>query len=98
MTKWTDQDEELLGTLREDPAHQATWEAFMVLLAIRHFVTAEVRGRIVLVGGAMGVWFGMVRFCAREINEIAKEVAMHLAPLGHELEGVHIWSEMNMLC
>ena len=82
MTKWTDQDEELLGTLREDPAHQATWEAFMVLLAIRHFVTAEVRGRIVLVSGALGVWFGMVRFCAREINEIAKEVTMHMSPLG----------------
>ena len=33
----------------------------MVLLAIRHFVTAEVRGRIVFVGDALGVWFGMVR-------------------------------------
>ena len=67
----------------------------MVLLAIRHFVTAEVRGRIVLIGDALGVWFGMVRFCAKakKINEIAKEVAMHLAPLGHELEGVHIWRE-----
>ena len=41
----------------------------------------------------------MVRFCAKskKINEITKEVAMHLAPLGHELEGVHIWSEMNTL-
>ena len=52
-------------------------------------MTAEVRGRIVLVGDALGVWFGMVRFCAKakKINEIAKEVAMYLAPLGHELEG-----------
>ena len=95
----TEQDKELLGTKWGDPAHQATWESFMVLLAIRHFVTADVRGRIVLVGDALGVWFGMVRFCAqaKEINEIAKEVAMHLAPLDHEFEGVHIWSEMNTL-
>ena len=71
----------------------------MVLLAIRHFVVPGVRGRIVLVGDALGVWFGMVKFCARagKINEIAKEVAMHLAPLGHELVGVHIWSEANTL-
>ena len=40
----------------------------------------------------------MVRFCARakRINEIVKEVAMHLVPLGHELEGIHIWSEIEM--
>ena len=64
-TEWTSEDEELLGTRRGDPAHQATWEAFMVLLAIRHFVVPGVRGRIVLVGDALGVWFGMVKFCAR---------------------------------
>ena len=53
----------------------------MVLLAIRHVFTPKVRGRIMLVGGALGVWFGMVRLCAKawKINEIAKEVALHLA-------------------
>ena len=64
-----------------------------MLLAIRHFVTARVRGRIVLVGDDLGVWFGMVKFCARagKINERAKEVAMYLALLGHELEvGAHL--------
>ena len=52
-----------------------------------------------LVGDALGVWFGMVKFCARvgKINEIDKEVAMHLAPLGRELMVVHIWSEANTL-
>ena len=43
----------LSGTRRRGPAHQAAWEAFMVLLVIRHFVTVEVRGRIVLVGDAL---------------------------------------------
>ena len=61
-TEWTSEDEELLGTRRGDPAHQATWEAFMVLLAIRHFVAPGVRGRIVLVGDALGVWFGRSSF------------------------------------
>ena len=68
------------------PAHQATWEAFMVLLAIRH------SGEESLVGDALGVWFGMVRFNAKakQNNEIAKDVAMHLAPWA-------IWSEANTL-
>ena len=51
---WTREDEELLHTGRGDPAHQATWDAFMFLLAIRHFVS-------VLKGDALGVWCGMVR-------------------------------------
>ena len=38
-TLWTDEDEQLLGVERGVPAHQATWTAFMALLAVRHFVT-----------------------------------------------------------
>ena len=34
---------------------------------------------------------------ATKINEIAKELALHLAPLGHELVGIHVWSEENVL-
>ena len=44
VTKWTEEDEELLGTQRGDPAHQATWEAFIVLLAIRCFVPVKFVG------------------------------------------------------
>ena len=40
-TEWTTENESLLLTKRGDPAHQATWEAFMALLAIRHFVTSK---------------------------------------------------------
>ena len=69
----------------------------MVLLAIRHFVTARVRGRIWLVGDAVGVWFGMVRFNAKAKQRNCQEVTMLLAPLGHDLIGVHIWSEANTL-
>ena len=98
-TEWTTEDESLLFTKRGDPAHQATWEAFMALLAIRHFVTPKARGRIILVGDALGVWYGLVRMKARatKVNEIAKELALHLVPLGHELAGIHVWSEVNVL-
>ena len=99
-TQWTPEDEQLLFAVRGDPAHQATWEAFMALLAIRHFVTLKSRGKFVLVGDDFG---SMVQFGSDEgskatkINEIAKELALHLAPLGHELVGIHVWSEENVL-
>ena len=98
-TVWTEEDERLLHVKRGDPAHQATWEAFMALLAIRHFVSPSLRGRIILVGYALGVWYSMIRLAARspKINEIAKELSLLLAPMGHELVGIHVWSEMNMV-
>ena len=57
----------------------------MVLLAIRHFVPPVSRGKIILVGDALGVWYGMVRMSAKsqKISEVAKELALHLAPLEH---------------
>ena len=60
-TQWTLEDEQLLLAVRGDPAHQATWEAFMALLATRHFVTLKSRGKIVLVGDALGVWYSLVQ-------------------------------------
>ena len=45
------------------------------------------------------MWYGMVRMSAKsqKINEVAKELALHLAPLGHELVGIHVWSEVNVI-
>ena len=34
---------------------------------------------------------------AAKVNEFAKELALHLAPLGHELVGIHVWSEVNVV-
>ena len=31
------------------------------------------------------------------VNEIAKEMAMILAPMGRELLGIHVWGEHNAL-
>ena len=98
-TVWTREDEVLLHTVRGAPLHQATWEAFMVLLAIRHHVSPVLREKIILVGDALGVWYGMVRMSAKsqKINEVAKELALHLALLGHELVGIHVCSEVNVI-
>ena len=96
-TQWTPEDEQLLLAARGDPAHQATWEAFMALLAIRHFVTLKSRGKIVLVGDALGVWYSLVRMNAKATKIEIKELALHLAPLAHELVGIHVWSEENVL-
>ena len=48
--------------------------------------------------GARKDRYSMVRLTARSpvINELAKELALHLAPMGHELVGIHIWSEVNV--
>ena len=99
VARWTPADEELLGVVIGEAAGQAVWEAFMYLLAVRHFVAANTRGRIAVVGDALGVWSGLVSLSARSpaINDVAREVALILAPLGHELTGVHIWSEANAL-
>ena len=71
----------------------------MALLAILHFVSPVLRGKIILVGDALGVWCSMVRMSAKsqKINEVAKELALHLAPLEHELVGIHVWSEVNVI-
>ena len=41
----------------------------------------------------------MVRMNAKsdKVNEIAKELAMHLDPMGKDLVGIHVWSECNVL-
>ena len=98
-TRWTEEDGKLVGGVIGDAGSQALWEAYMFLLAVRHFVTIKTRGRIAIVGDALGVWTSLVKLSAKSfgINEIAKEVAMLLAPLGHELIGIHVWSEANEL-
>ena len=75
--------EELLSAVIGDTAHQATFEAYAFLLAVPTWVTADTRGRVVLVGDALGVMFGVVTLSAKSevVNKIAMELALHLAPL-----------------
>ena len=81
---WNKNHGVFLGVLPGDEAGQATFEAYMMLEAIVCWITEDTLGRILLVGDAEGVLFGLTRFSAKAqiINEIAKEIALHLAPFG----------------
>ena len=56
-------------------------------------------GPITAVGDAEGIIYDLVQMRAKsnKINNIAKEMALHLAPLGRELSGIHVWGERNSL-
>ncbi|CAK0856481.1 unnamed protein product, partial [Prorocentrum cordatum] len=96
---WDHTHEELLHTQVGSPAGQASWEAFAMLLAAKLWISPEVRGRITFAGDAQGVLATLVQLRGDSaiINDVAKELALHLAPLGHALEGLHIWAEQNKL-
>ena len=81
------------------PDGQARWEAFMFLLAIREWVRPGLRGKITIVGDAEGILGSLTAFRSDDpvINNISKEIALVLAPLGFELAAIHIWGEENVM-
>ena len=96
---WTAEDCALLHAVVGDPGSQAIWEAFMFLLAVRQWLNLATRGRLTVRCDAEGVLLDLVQMRAKSaaINEIAKELALLLAPMGRELVGIHLWSENNEL-
>ncbi len=100
--RWTAVDERTLEATRGDPASQARWEAFSMLLAVHAWMPLlhVSEGKLVICGDALGVLQDAVKFRGRDpiINTVMAELALLLAPLGVELEGVHIWSERNAIC
>ena len=96
---WTAEDEELLGCRIGDPAGQATWEAFALLLCLREWAVGTWRGPLTIIGDAEGVMAGLITLGARSppVNAIAREAVLLLAPWGRHLRGVHVWSEDNSL-
>ena len=97
--KWTPWHERLLKVVIGDPAHQGTFEAYIFFLAVAKWVTESTRGRVIVVGGALGVMHGVITLSAKSeiVNKIAMELALHLAPLRLSLAGIHIWGEENKL-
>ena len=95
--QWTAEHEKMIDGQVGVPDHQASWEALAFGIAIRTWVTAEVQGKITIVGDAQGVISNIIamRSKAPAINDIVKEIALHLAPLGLDLLGLHLWAEMN---
>ena len=81
------------------PAHLSTFEAHTFLPAVAKWVTESTRGRVIVVGDALGAMHGVITLSAKSdiVNTIAKELALHLAPLCLSLAGISIWGEENEL-
>ena len=71
----------------------------MLLLALKVWVLIFKRAKIVIINDASGVLVSIVRMRARarSVNEVCKETALVLAPFGYHLEGIHVYSEHNVL-
>ena len=95
--RWSQGHEKLVNGTVGKPDFQAAWEALMLVLAIRTWTSKDTRGKITIIGDASGVIGDIVAMRAKSpvINNFIKEAALHLAPLGLELFGIHIWSEKN---
>ena len=96
---WGREDEAVMESIIGKPDGQARWEAYMFLLAVRQWVRPGLRGRITMVGDAEGILGSLTAFRSDDhvINDISKEMALVLAPLGFELEAIHIWGEENVM-
>ena len=69
----------------------------MLVIALRTWTDCCTRGKVTIIGDAAGVIGDIIAMRARSprINCFINEAALHLAPLGLELFGVHLWSEKN---
>ena len=66
------------------------------------FITArlwveETPGPAFMVGDAEGILFDLIQMRGKSpiISEVAKELALYLAPFGKDLHGMHIWGAQN---
>ncbi len=96
---WTPSDELRIKGKIGEAASQARWEAYALLKAVHAWLPLlrVSEGRVVVCGDAAGVLYDAVKFKAKDttINMIMAELALLVAPLGLEIETMHIWSEWN---
>ena len=95
--RWSASHEKLVDGVIGKPDFQAEWEALMLVIALKTWMNENTRGKVTIIGDAAGVIGDIIAMRARSprINRFIKEAALHLAPLGLELFGIHIWSEKN---
>ena len=95
--QWDAEHEGMINGQVGSPDHQASWEALAFGIALRTWVTDKVQGKITIIGDAQGVISNIIAMRSRApvINDIIKEIALHLAPLGLDLLGLHLWAEQN---
>ena len=96
---WTLEDERVLSARRGDPAFQATWEIYALLIAISTWqnLLASKHGPLQLQGDAQGVLQAVLQRRARAptINFIIAEIQLLLGPSMMDLFAAHFWSEEN---
>ena len=94
---WNSNHERLISGKIGLPDFQADWEALMIVIALKTWTSAGTRGMVTVIGDASGVISGMIAMRARAtgINNLIREAALHLAPFGLTLEGLHVWAEHN---
>ena len=98
--KWTSWHKRLLDVVIGDPAHQGTFEdCTSSLLAVAKWVNESTRGRVIVVGDALGAMHGVITLSAKSetVYTIAMELALHLAPLCLTMAGILRWGEENEL-
>ena len=98
---WDKQDELNAAASIGSSAGQARWEFYMMLVAICTWqrVVFKSRGVLRIMGDALGIMHNAIKFNSKDpvINLMCMEVALLFAPVGAELEAVHLWSEHNDL-
>ena len=57
-------------------------------------------GSVAILGDALGVLHDARKFRAKDpvLNEIMAELALIVAPLGLELQAMHLWTQRNRTC
>ena len=95
--RWASEHEKMIDGETGTPDHQASWEALAFGIAIKTWVTEHTLGKVTIIGDAQGVISNLIAMRSRAavINDVIKEVALHLTPLGLDLLGLHLWAEQN---
>ena len=100
--EWTDDELSRLGVKRGDPAGQARLEALTLLRSVHTWssIIRESMGSLFVMGDALGVLRDARKFRAKDatLNELMAELALVIAPLGLELQTVHLWTQRNKSC
>ena len=99
---WTDEELKLLQIKRGDPAGQARLEAFTLLHSVSTWrkILSTSSGSLAIMGDALGVLHDAQKFRARDsvLNAVMAELALIIAPMGHDLRAIHLWTQRNETC
>ena len=102
MTQWSDFDHSAVGAAPLDPAFQAAWEAYGLLVAVftwREDLAGD-QGPLTLHGDAQGVLQVVIAHRAKNalLDKIVAEIERVLGATSHCWTAVHFWCEENAVC